>query len=257
MRLRAEAPRLAAVCASIWLLLGTGSAAQTSPAAPQPDAQTIADALEKVRNDPNLATERTLNTLRWITRPQTRSALPQWIRWIQGFARWLGRSARTLVWVALGFLIAWLAFHAVRLVRERSEGVTGGLIPAPTHVGDLDIRPDSLPADIGQAARLLWDRGERRAALSLLYRGLLSRLVHAHHVPIRDSTTEGDCLTLAARHLPQDRQDYVSRVLGVWQQFVYAGQDADTSVVHFLCAGFGAALDTPSDATLDSAAAKP
>ena len=31
----------------------------------------------------------------------------------------------------------------------------------------------------------LWERGEARAALSLLYRGLLSRLVHTYQVPIR------------------------------------------------------------------------
>ena len=70
---------------------------------------------------------------------------------------------------------------------------------APTHVRDLDIRPESLPDDIGAAARALWDRGEHRAALALLYRGLLSRLAHVHRLPIRDSSTEGDCLALAAR----------------------------------------------------------
>ena len=52
----------------------------------------------------------------------------------------------------------------------------------------------------------LWDRGDHRAALALLYRGLLSRLVHVHRVPIRDSSTEGDCLALAARCLTPRRQ---------------------------------------------------
>src|SRR6202000_1197205 len=103
------------------------------------------------------------------------------------------------------------------LVRLRSSGVKPRRTAAPTHVQDLDIRPESLPENVGAAARGLWEGGDHRAALSLLYRGLLSRLVHVHHVPIRDSSTEGDTLQLAATRLSEDKQDYVTRLIRVWQ----------------------------------------
>jgi len=117
---------------------------------------------------------------------------------------------------------------------------------APTHVRDLDIRPESLPRDIGIAARALWDRGEHRAALALLYRGMLSRLAHVHRVPIRDSSTEGDCLALAASHLTQEGREYASRLVRVWQRFVYAGQDTQPATVYVLCDDFASALDPVS-----------
>jgi hypothetical protein len=118
----------------------------------------------------------------------------------------------------------------------------------PTHVRDLDIRPESLPVDIGAAARTLWSRGEHRAALALLYRGLLSRLAHVHQVPVKDSSTEGDCLALAVTHLTIDRSEYTSRLIRVWQRAVYGGVNAETSAVYALCDGFAPALDPAPDA---------
>jgi hypothetical protein len=114
---------------------------------------------------------------------------------------------------------------------------------APTHVRDLDIRPETLPADIGGTARDLWDRGEQRAALALLYRGLLSRLVHVHRVAIRDSSTEGDCLLLASRQLTPSRLDYVSRLIGAWQRSVYGHEIVASDAVHALCDHFAPMLD--------------
>jgi hypothetical protein len=224
-------------------LLGAGAAAQPeTPRSEAPDAVAIARALDHVRADPNLATDRTISTLRWISTPSKRS-LPGWLRWIVGFFAWIAQSARVVVWVAAALLAGLLAVYIARIVRAR-EGAQGGIgFIAPTHVRDLDIRPESLPDDIGAAARALWDRGERRAALALLYRGLLSRLAHVHHVPIRDSTTEGSCLALAAQHLSEERHEYVSRLVTLWQRFVYGGLDADTAAVHTLCLGFARALD--------------
>ena len=94
---------------------------------------------------------------------------------------------------------------------------------------DLDIRPESLPPNIGAAARALWDRGEHRAALALLYRGLLSRLAHVHQVPVRDSSTEGDCLALCRAHLAGPGIDYAARLIVLWQAAVYGHCEADTS----------------------------
>src|SRR5262249_52462398 len=137
-------------------------------------------------------------------------------------------------------------FLAVFLYRLYRSGVLGereGKFTAPSFVRDLDIRPESLPPDIGAAAWALWERGEQRAALALLYRGLLSRLVHVHAVPIRDSSTEGDCLALATAHLRAERIGFVAKLIRTWQSAVYGGVTADSEVVRSLCTEFSAALD--------------
>lgn len=234
------------VLAGFLLAAVPPAAARQTPPPPStasPDMGEISRALEIVKADPNLATERTISTLRWKDSAEKKpSRKPGWLAWVGGLFGWLARSARVLMWCVAIVLAGMLAVFIVRVVRNHAT--TGGeaAFVAPTHVRDLDIRPETLPHDIGAAARALWDRGEHRAALALLYRGLLSRLAHVHRVPIRDSTTEGDCLTLAERHLTPRRREYASRVIRVWQRAVYGREEVPASTVHVLCEDFGPML---------------
>ena len=228
----------------------TGRERPSAPAVPAPPSVGVAApteteidaALAKVAADPNLASVRTLRTLKWDG-GSTRRSPPSWLAWAAGLFRWIAETGRILVWVALLLLAALLVIYLVRLVRSRGAAGASGRFVAPSHVQDLDIRPESLPEDIGAAARGLWDGGERRAALALLYRGTLSRLVHVHAVPIRDSSTEGDCLALASPRLGDERNGFVRRLVRVWQLAVYGGEDPSAAEVYSLCAGFRPALD--------------
>lgn len=207
----------------------------------------IARAIETVKADPNLATERTIKTLRWTGATGTKKrSSPAWILWIAGLFRWVEQSARLLVWGGVAVLAAALVIYIVRTVGGHTVFRREDVFVAPTQVRDLDIRPESLPENIGGAARALWDSGEHRAALALLYRGMLSRLAHVHRIPIRDSSTEGDCLALAATHLAQERREYASGLVRVWQRFVYGGQEIPAATMYVLCDDFGSALDAAS-----------
>jgi hypothetical protein len=209
-----------------------------------PDESQIARAMEKVKTDPNLATEKTVRTLRWVDESQSQpSGPPSYLGWLVELIEWFAQSARILVWVGVALLVGLLAIYLVRLTRSRNPSTRVNRAAAPTHVQDLDIRPESLPDNIGAAARKLWDGGEHRAALSLLYRGVLSRLVHVHNVPIRDSSTEGDCLELTANRLREEQRNYVALLIRVWQHAVYGGQQPETTSLYTLCDGFAPALD--------------
>lgn len=216
-----------------------------------PTAAQVDEAVATVKADPNLATERTVKTLKWAGKPKESSG--KWPAWLEWFFRlfgwigalfgWIAQSGRVLVWTIAAVLAALLLIYILRLVRARGLPQTEGKFVAPSHVRNLDIRPESLPDDIGGAARGLWDGGEHRAALALLYRGLLSRLVHVHSVPIRDSSTEGDCLALAKPRLSDEIYLYASSLVRVWLRAVYGGEQVDTAQVHALCEGFAATLD--------------
>ena len=238
--------RSALVIALLLAVCPPVSAAQRAPAAaaPAPDRAEIARAIDAVKADPNLATERTIKTLRWRQPSSPKSSrLPWWLQWITGLFAWLGESTRVLVWCAAAGLVGLLAVYLVRIARTRlGRDQDAGAFVVPTHVHDLDIRPETLPDDIGAAARALWERGEQRAALALLYRGMLSRLAHVHAVPIRDSSTEGDCLALATARLPAERSEYLSRLVRAWQRFGYGREAVDTAAVYRLCDEFASAL---------------
>ena len=258
MRSRREVRMLRGV--RLGLLLGGLIAAAAAPASvlhatagQQPSPVEISKALETVKKDPNLATEMTIKTLRWIDKKKPDKKQSPWplFGWLREFIRWFERSSRVLMWAMVAILTGWLAMYVIRLVRGRSPRLRASdTFVAPTHVRDLDIRPEALPADIGAAARALWDRGEHRAALALLYRGLLSRLVHAHRVPIRDSSTEGDCLALAADHLDEaSRRDYAARLIRIWQHAVYGSQDPAPAAFYDLCDAFARSLDLAAAAS--------
>lgn len=238
---------------TVLLLLVTGAplwAAEPASRAgemPQrgPNRAEITRAIKSVEADPNLAPERTIRTLRWVTKsdpaPEDTHSSLEWLVQLMG---WFAQSARVVVWVAVALLAGLLVIFVLRFIQERSPAAKLSRKVTPTHVQDLDIRPESLPDNIGTAARSLWDSGDHRAALSLLYRGLLSRLVHVHNIPIRDSSTEGDTLQLTAARLGEDKRNYVTRLVRIWQHAVYGGQQPETGSLYVLCDEFAPALDT-------------
>lgn len=250
MRSRPE-PRLLPLLA-LCALLGAACPAFAVGGDP-PTQQEVDKAVETVKKDPNLAAEKSVRTLTWKDwdssdkeeKKSHRSRWPSWLDWIPNLFGWIGQASQMLVWLLIAALVGLLLLFVVRLVRDTRLDPKGSKFIAPTHVQDLDIRPESLPPDIGAAARALWERGEHRAALALLYRGMLSRLAHVHEVPIRDSSTEGDCLTLAARKLDPVRIAYVTQLVRTWQRFTYGGIAIEDAVAHELCAGFSQNLDAP------------
>lgn len=229
----------AAVLALMTLLMAITT---TAAEAPQPTREQVASAIEKLKADPNLGIDKKTRKLVRNSKaePNTPQTSPGWLNWLADAFGWFASTARALLWVAGVLLVGILALYIKRFVESSGERSVPLRFSLPTHVRDLDIRPESLPDDVGAAALELWERGEHRAALALLYRGLLSRLAHVHAVPIRDSSTEGDCLALAATHLPSDRVAYVERLIRVWQRAVYGNVEPTSEEFHSLSTGFSA-----------------
>ncbi|MBS0420341.1 MAG: DUF4129 domain-containing protein [Proteobacteria bacterium] len=226
------------------LLLLTVLPIRAAPVGQAPSRADIQHALEAVKTDPNLAPEKTIRTLKWVRTSDPEPDRPTGsLQWLVELMSWFAQSARVVVWVAVALVAGLLVVFVLRLLKERSPTMGPRRMAIPTHVQDLDIRPESLPDNIGAAARELWDSGDHRASLSLLYRGLLSRLVHVHNVPIRDSSTEGDTLQLTATRLRDEKQDYVSRLIRIWQHAVYGGQQPEAEAIYVLCDEFAPALD--------------
>ncbi len=216
-----------------------------SPPTLRPTEAEVSAAVRALREDPNLVSTRKMHVLHWVGKSEARPTgeLPGWLQWISDLFAWLAEGGRMLVWIACLVVVGVLAIFLLRLLSNRGRRRPAATVIGPTHVRDLDIRPESLPDDIGAAARRSWDQGERRAALALLYRGSLSRLTHVHGVPIRHSTTEGECVQLANQHLNARGTTYISQLVRVWQRAVYRGEEPLTQVMVGLCDEFEPALE--------------
>ena len=131
---------------------------------------------------------------------------------------------------------------AIRMLRKRAPvaRVDERVI---TTVHGLDIRPESLPGNIGAAALALLEAGRGREALSLLYRGALSLAVHRHGIAILPSATEGEALRAVNATLDPPRAAYFTDLVALWQRAVYAGETISATPIHRLCRGFAATLE--------------
>jgi len=231
-------PRLLAL-ALLLAALATHAAEPT--AAPTP--QQVREATEAVYNDPDLHGLKAERELRFKNRDQAKEPDPSSdTRWLRDLVRWFSEAGRWLVWLGMAALAAVLLVYVWRWIGVRGDAAGGRALALPSHVRDLDIRPESLPDDLPAAVRALWQRGDSRAALSLLYRGALSRLVHDHQVPVRASSTEGECATLAVQHLDAGRGAFVARLIGLWQLAVYSARLPDGNAVLAVCDEFNVRL---------------
>jgi len=256
--LRALQTNVAIVCACLLLAVANVRVARAAETTRDDNiitagitAADIDNAIAKVKSDPNLARERKIKSLHWHSddKPVERSVRPGWLKWIGEFFGFLAQTSQVIVWLIIAVAVALLVVAIAKIVRNMGPRTRVAPFVAPTHVRDLDIRPESLPDDIGAAALALWERGEHRAALALLYRGLLSRLVHVHAIPIRHSSTEGDCVELSSKYLQGASGEYVARVVRVWQRAIYGAQTPQTQEVEFICSRFAAALSKPTVAS--------
>lgn len=257
MRLRLSPPHRGgarwgrAVLTGVLLLaLAAGAhATQTPNDAPTVSDEQVQAAVKVVRADPNWGLQTQEKRLRFKPpqdKPEDKpTAKPDDLAWLTEATRWLSQAGRVLVWALGALAVALLLVGARRWIRVRADA-TGPLLPdLPSHVSHLDIRPQSLPEQVGDAAAALWQRGEHRQALSLLYRGVLSRLVHQHSVPIVAASTEDECIALARARLDALRGAYVQRMVGAWQRAVYGAELPPTALMLELCQAFATHFAAP------------
>jgi hypothetical protein len=163
-----------------------------------------------------------------------------------GLFDYMSQAGSLLIWLGGAIVAAFAIVWSFRFLKARAPNAKLARSRPISHVGDLDIRPDSLPEDVGAAALELLNAGRVRDALSLLYRGALSRAVHGFGVPIQESHTEGEALRAVVAGLDATRADYFRELVGLWQRAVYAGQPAPIAPVSVLCSTFAATLGDPA-----------
>ncbi len=267
--LRADAVRLAARLAFAACALGGAASAPAQDSGPPPapaaaSASTPADpraarieaAVDKLRADPLLSGRHMEHRLRWKDVPaQSKPANKPdqaFLEWLASLGRFINDTSRFLLWGIAAVLVALALVSARHLVQLRAFQRTRAAA-AVSHVRDLDVRPQSLPDDVGAAALALWQAGQVPAALSLLYRGALSRMIHRFQVPISASATEGECLALARGRLEPGALRYVTQVVRAWEANIYGGRRLSDAMGESLCTGFGPRLDASSPVAAESA----
>jgi len=143
--------------------------------------------------------------------------------------------------IALIFVVAfryrhWLAAQFVRVNQPRTTK------EKPVTLFGMAITRESLPADISTAASQLLQDGDVRAAIALLYRACLYRLIYIG-VDIQDGNTENECVLLMREHFSakihtEQQIDYFSQLTLVWQRLAYGHLLPDHVMAQQLCSSW-------------------
>ena len=254
---RAELVRACVRLALAWSVAGGAWAAGDAASAPAAQRAAGVDAVvRQLRADPLISGHHKEHELQWKKdkvpdKPEKPEPEPSWFK---SFMEFVNDTSRLLLWGGAALLVALLLVsgrHLVQLQGLRRRGAKGSVV---SHVRDLDVRPESLPDDVGAAAWALWQAGQVQSALSLLYRGALSRLIHRHQVPITASATEGECLDLARGRLEPGALRYVTQVVRAWEASIYGGRTLSAAMGEALCSGFATRLDAVPAAAAEAGA---
>ena len=136
---------------------------------------------------------------------------------------WLAAIGQVLYYVIIAGAIAWLVWliYVNRHLFQRTAAQKTIERKGPRTIMGMDVTPESLPADIVAAARACWASGDARGALSLLYRGSLSWLVHHDKLPVQEGDTEGDCVRYTRKATEPVRREYFAELTGQWVLVAY------------------------------------
>ncbi|MGQ7956886.1 DUF4129 domain-containing protein [Pseudomonas sp. SP16.1] len=145
-----------------------------------------------------------------------------------------------LLWAALAILLVfvlWRYREWLQTFGERLGLPSRRRVPPPDQLFGLELAPESLPDDVAGAAERLWAE-QPRAALGLLYRALLSRLLHDYRLPLKQSHTEGEVLQLVEALQQEELAVYSRRLTGHWQALAYGHRLPADTLRQGLCQGW-------------------
>lgn len=158
---------------------------------------------------------------------------PSWLEKLLNHASFI---LQIILWTAVILLSLYLLWRYPawrRLFKPKWRPQTRGNAAPVQQLFGLDVSSDSLADDWLNQAEKLWS-SEPRAALSLLYRGLLNHLLEQHALPLSEAHTEGEVLLLM-QHLAPALQQYSRQLTQHWQNLAWGHQLPKTQHFNALC----------------------
>lgn len=145
-----------------------------------------------------------------------------------------------LLWALLGITVAWViwryrAWFATFVGKSPPKATAPQDIPH--QLFGLQVRAETLPTDVADAAERLWQQSPREA-LSLLYRALLSRLLTDYQLPLKSADTEGQILARIAELKQPPLDDFSHELTRHWQNLAYGHRLPPDQARQTLCSGW-------------------
>jgi len=135
-----------------------------------------------------------------------------------------------MLYVATVLFIVLLLYTVLQFKAPKRKTVNA-LSRTGRDVEDAKNHPltQDLPVDIVATAEQLLQRGERRQALSVLFRGALRSVMDEYDLKVSRGATEADCQSSVSSVASESQTQTFSNLLSVWQKEAYANQPQQES----------------------------
>jgi len=242
------------VKALLVLLLLVGQSALAEEIAPQADSQQNKSQLaadykkriELILEQKEFNNKKTVTAwrLKDLKDKEKREAFPEWIiKIIEFFERnrdtllGISRVIEFILWVVFVAVFIYLPYRYRESIAELVKRIKRkpAKVKLPSKMFGLDVRKDSLPKDIVRQAQQDWAVGNERAALSLLFRAALSKLLHEYDCQFRDGDTETECCNEVAKLQNKGLTKFMQNLTVIWQQLAYAHIKPTKTIFNQLC----------------------
>ncbi|RKS18782.1 uncharacterized protein DUF4129 [Pseudomonas sp. WPR_5_2] len=262
LRQRLSSAAVALLLAVILLMPPAQSVWATEPAI-TPDSprlleqpltsQASRDSIKAILDQPPFKNRETVTRYRFGTDNATTETpedgnTPQWLRALfelfgsQRFGA-VATLIEALLWgtviAAAGLLIwhyrDWLQAYVSRRPSPGKQAAR----PVPQQAFGLDIDRETLPTDIATSAENLWQTHPREA-LGLLYRALLSHLLHDFDIALKAADTEGQVLERVEELQQPALLAFSQNLTRHWQNMAYGHRLPPAHLQQELCDGWRA-----------------
>jgi len=154
---------------------------------------------------------------------------------LRGFGRLLSFVFEFALWIFVAVLLC-----ALILTRKRWQPY---LIRSPKRapfatrivLAGGEISADNLPPDVPREALKLWHAGQKRKALSLLYRASVFAAVTRYGVRLPPSATEGACIQAVHQQTDKPQAAFFRKIVTAWIWCAYGSHAPDDATVVQLC----------------------
>ncbi|MDI2140925.1 MULTISPECIES: DUF4129 domain-containing protein [unclassified Pseudomonas] len=260
LRQRLNSSALGLLLVVCLLLPGVHSAWAADPAT-APDAprllnqpltsQASRDSIKALLEQPPFKNKETVTRYRFGEDPATAEKntdgkVPHWLKtflgWLNGqHLNGLAKAIEVLLWAVMIGALGWLIWRyrefLQTFVSRRPRLPERIKRPVPQQAFGLDLSKETLPDDIAASAEQLWQT-QPRAALGLLYRALLSHLLHDFNLTLKPADTENEVLARIEHLQRPELLAYSRHLTGHWQNMAYGHRVPAAHLQQELCDGW-------------------
>lgn len=199
----------------------------------------IGSALDEVMASEALQTTREVEIWQRIDRQESLPREPSaglFGKWLSDIGRFLSSIAEFALWIVLAALIYAVVVTAKDWLPMVRAGPSSALSAHRVILVGGEVTAETLPDDIPGEALKLWHGGQKRRALSLLYRGSVFTAVNQHGIRLPPSATENMCISAMEEQAASAHVEFFRKLVTAWIWCAYGSRDPSDDFVASVCA---------------------